>query len=217
MDWDNQMEVSCAQFTESLMSWWPARRRDFPWREAGLSPYSILVAEVLLRRTTATAAARVFPQVIRAYPDVLSLSRAETSDLAGMLLPLGLHHQRANALLRISSQIVSNHGSHVPNDLQGLLSLPQVGPYVAHAVLVFGFGQVTAVVDANVTRIARRFVGQSMGLKTIQALVDRMVPSDGHREFNWAMLDFGALVCRYAHPLCSQCPVGHLCHQGART
>jgi A/G-specific adenine glycosylase len=46
---------------------------------------------------------------------------------------------------------------------------------------------------------------------TIWNTVDRLLPRRMVREFNWAMLDLAALVCRPKHPKCEQCPVKRLC------
>jgi A/G-specific adenine glycosylase len=68
-----------------------------------------------------------------------------------------------------------------------------------------------------------RIVGRVFGIPTRDAsrrskifreayrlLLDEERP----REFNYAMLDLGALLCRARRPLCKVCPVRELCEYG---
>jgi A/G-specific adenine glycosylase len=49
---------------EQLLSWFEQHRRSFPWREPARSSYELVVAEILLQRTTAAKVARAFPGFI---------------------------------------------------------------------------------------------------------------------------------------------------------
>ena len=42
-------------------------------------------------------------------------------------------------------------------------------------------------------------------------LADAILPEKTHREFNFALLDLGALVCRYVKPNCNLCPLVNIC------
>jgi len=41
-----------------LLSWFARDGRSFPWREPGRTPYEVVVAEILLQRTTAKSKIR---------------------------------------------------------------------------------------------------------------------------------------------------------------
>jgi A/G-specific adenine glycosylase len=43
-----------------LLSWFARDGRSFPWREPGRTPYEVVVAEILLQRTTTAGVARVY-------------------------------------------------------------------------------------------------------------------------------------------------------------
>ena len=51
-----------------LHSWFVRNGRSFPWREPGRSPYEVVVAEILLQRTTAAGVARAYPGFVERYP-----------------------------------------------------------------------------------------------------------------------------------------------------
>ena len=43
-----------------LLSWFARDGCSFPWREPGRTPYEVVVAEILLQRTTTAGVARVY-------------------------------------------------------------------------------------------------------------------------------------------------------------
>ncbi len=51
-----------------LLSWFTPNGRSFPWREPGRTPYEVIVAEMLLQRTTAAGVARAYSGFVERYP-----------------------------------------------------------------------------------------------------------------------------------------------------
>src|SRR5205823_5820265 len=102
----------------------------------------------------------------------------------------------------------------VPNTREDLLTLPGVGDYVANAVLCFGFGRAAILMDSNSERIVGRVAGSRASGRRWQMRLDlyRLAGATGaDREFNSALLDLGALVCRASRPRCLVCPVNGHC------
>ena len=171
----------------------------------------MLIAEVLLKRTTAKAAARTYLPFIARFPDLASISEAAVEDVKQVLLPVGLYRQRAKGLKEMAAHLWKEHGGRVPDDLASLQRVPHLGPYSARAVLSFAHGRPVAVVDSNVQRVFGRLYGRRLGgapsVADVQALADLVLPTKNHRTFNWALLDLGAMVCRYDIPRCHVCPL----------
>jgi len=42
-------------------------------------------------------------------------------------------------------------------------------------------------------------------------IADMLAPEENNQNFNYALLDFGALVCRYGIPKCKACPIKKIC------
>lgn len=198
-----------------LLEWWKVSRRSYPWRKPFLSAYEILLAETLLKRTTATAVAKTFERFYGEYCNIRLLASAPSEELEDRLKCLGLQRQRARTLKEMAMYICEYEGGEIPRDLERLLGIPHVGPYTAHAVLCFAYGKPVGVVDSNVIRIIRRLCKQVLPPNArnliFQQITDRLVPKHQCREFNWALLDFGALVCRYSYMRCNECPLRSLC------
>ena len=147
----------------ALLEWAADHRRAFPWREKTVSAYEVLVAEVLLKRTTARAAARVFPTFICQFPDIECVRQALLEQLEAALQPVGLYRQRAKGLKELAEYLVVKHKGQVPRGLPDLVKVPHLGPYSARAILSFGHGIPAAIVDSNVQRVLGRLYRQRLG------------------------------------------------------
>ena len=202
-------------FQTAVLRWSKSNTRWFPWRSHSRSSYEILVAELLLKRTTATAAASIYETFLMKYPSIDVLSNASEGQLAQDLEGVGLYRQRARATYRLAQYLVDFGDGRVPATLSDLLKVPGIGEYSARAILSFGYGRPAAVVDNNVVRVLGRVFQDLMpehpspGL--LQELADTLLPERGHREFNFGLLDLGALVCRNVRPHCNSCPLRDIC------
>lgn len=202
---------------ERLLVWWTENQRDYPWRKTS-NPYHVLVAEVLLHRTRADQVVPLYTRLIERYPTVQDLSKARLEDVRALLASAGLVW-RVDLLLQCASEIESRFGGRVPESSEELQSLPGVGHYIASAVRCFAYGHSDAVVDTNTVRIASRLLGfattdASRRSPAVRKIIQDLLDPARARELNFAMLDFGALVCRSGRPQCSLCPLLHMCTYG---
>lgn len=201
------------QFQYKLLKWAEENYRHFPWRE-NRTPYRILISESLLKRTTATAALRLYDVFLCTYPTIDDLANADRKKLEKTLSSLGLQRQRSRLMLEMARYLVSC-GCEVPSDRESLLKIPHVGEYTVAAVLSFGYGIPAALVDSNVERILRRVfasdIPEKSSQKIIRDIANSLLPVEEHVQYNYGLLDLGALVCRYVNPKCPICPLKELC------
>ena len=207
----------CRQIQGEILKWASSNLRDFPWRHER-TPYRVMVAEFLLKRTTSTAAARVYDNFLGKYPTISDLAKADVSSLERLLKAIGYHRLRAKALKETATDIVGNCGGEVPNDLDRLMCIPHIGHYTAGAVLSLGYGIPAPMVDSNVERILKRLFRDTLPEKAVSkallAVARELVPKEGHDVFNLALIDLGAQVCTYRIPYCSRCPINCSCDTG---
>ena len=160
-----------------------------------------------------TQVARVIPhyeRFVAAFPTPAACARASAADVVRLWSGLG-YNRRALNLHRAAQSTVAAHGGRLPADEGALRALPGVGAYTARAVRSFGFGDDVAAVDTNGVRVLAR-CGHGAGLRQADAfaLGDRLVPPGRSWDFNQAMFDLGATVCR-ARPACDECPLQRAC------
>lgn len=211
-----------AEFQRQLLSWFEKEQRQFPWR-LRFEPYEILVAEKLLQQTAARPVViKAYEEVLRRYPTPKALAAAKLPDLEELVRPLGFVY-RARDLLAMAQALVERHNGVVPANLKELLALPGVGDYAARAVLSFAFGEDVPVVDTNVARFLYRLYGIEGRLpfnparkKSLIELAASLVPPGWSKDWNLAILDLCALICKPSIPLCASCPVQPYCNYGSK-
>jgi A/G-specific adenine glycosylase len=128
---------------------------------------------------------------------------------------LGLYKQRRVALKLISERIINEHNGAVPLNEAALISLPHIGRYISNAVLCFCQGQKRPIVDSNIARVIVRFHGIDMPKDTrekwIWDLANKMLPDKKWIQYNYGIIDIGALFCKTQKPICQKCCLEDLC------
>ncbi|MEM2677555.1 MAG: hypothetical protein QXU62_02835 [Thermofilaceae archaeon] len=206
------------RIVERLMDWHSKNARKFPWRETR-DPFKILIAEILLQRTRAEQVEPIYRKFVEKYPSPSALRGAPLDEVEALIRPLGLA-KRGKMLKELAEQLVVRYGGRVPSGEADLMRLKGVGYYAANAVRCLAFGEDVAVVDWNVARFARRVWGYGAKRaphtdRNLMAFMTSLVPKGRGREFNLALLDFTALVCKPRDPDCAVCPIRELCGEGA--
>ncbi len=164
--------------------------------------------------------ARLFPQVLASFPSPLAVVEQPDRWMEAVR-PAGLTW-RAELFVQCCKQLCERYSGEVPNSQQELQRLPGVGHYVASAVICFGFGRPTVLVDVNMLRLAQRIAGVSAVPNhrsgAARELVAKLGPegSPPMPDDNYALLDLAALICRPRVPLCGECPALEACVTGLR-
>lgn len=207
----------------ALLQWSRTTARRFFWRDESITPFAVLVCEILLAKTRAEVAEPVALELLCRYPDAASLVGASPRSLESLLYPLGLYRKRAKHLRACAAALVEQHDGSVPESVEALLELPFVGRYAANAVACVAFGQRRAVIDANVSRIYGRVFSlppppeRLSNAHDLWTLAERLLPRRRFKEFNWAVLDLGGTVCVAKNPACDRCPIAAQCDLRSRT
>src|SRR5689334_12423962 len=92
-----------------MIAFWEAHgRHELPWRRTN-EAWRILLAEVLLRKTTSGQAAAVYCQI--ADYSAEEIANLEFEQLAQILKPLGIHYVRAEQLQQIAQAVMDTDGN----------------------------------------------------------------------------------------------------------
>lgn len=203
------------KFQISILNWFASNGRCLPWRNIN-EPFKILVAEFLLQKTDVEKVIPVYKKFIYRWPSPQSLSKARISSVSKIIQPLGLRY-KTNRLKLTAKAIVKKFGGKIPEAENKLLELPGVGRYIASAVECFAFNKPRAVLDTNVIRILNRVFGIQSDKNRprddpcLWDFAQTLVPTNNAKQYNWGLLDYGALVCRSKEPLCGECVIYNNC------
>ena len=202
---------------DAVLAWYPDHARDLPWREAGTTPWQVLVSEVMLQQTPVARVIEPYRAWIGRWPTPTTLAAEDSSAAVAAWGRLG-YPRRAVRLHAAASQVTTRHGGELPAELDQLRRLPGVGEYTAAAVYSFGFHGRAVVLDTNIRRLLGRLdAGIASPTDHIvaaeRARAIQYLPEDPRTASRWsvAVMELGALVCTAASPRCSVCPVAGQC------
>jgi A/G-specific adenine glycosylase len=201
-------------FQENLLRWYRRNARDLPWRQTR-DPYKIWISEVMLQQTTVATVIPYYGRWVKAFPTMRHVARAPLGRVLKMWQGLG-YYQRARNIHRSAKAMVERFAGKIPEDPAVLRTLPGFGPYTAHAVLSIAYDQRLSIVDANVRRVGMRLLALRGEADTsqdepVRVFLEKVLPSRGVCDFNQALMELGALVCRPDSPLCAACPLTKSC------
>lgn len=202
-------------FRKRLLNWFEENGRSFPWRKRTASNYTKILSEVLLQRTRAETVARFLPKFIVRFPSWTALSKSTKNDLQKYLQPIGLWRRRSESLKKLADVMTHRRGIF-PRTREEIEELPNVGQYIANAILLFCHSEHQPLLDTNMARVLERVFGPR-GLADIrydpylQALAKAVVDTTDPIVMNWAILDCAALICRISKPRCNDCPLLSQC------
>ena len=203
------------EFQQRVIAWYRREGREFYWRTHVLNCWQWLVLEMLLKRTRAKTVEKAFPTLVAKYSEPKVVVRTSDLELENDLRYLGLYRQRRKAFKVVAERILKEHGGQVPLDPIALSSIPYVGLYISNAVLCFCNNQRRPIVDSNVARILTRDHGLDMPKdareRWIWELAEEMLPRECWREYNYGLLDIGAIICRKKDPICPSCCLKDIC------
>lgn len=209
-------------FGSRLLKWYAQNGRDLPWRKTA-DPYAIWVSEIILQQTRVNQGKQYYCNFLSKFPTVSHLALAEPDQLLKVWEGLG-YYNRAINMQKSAAIINQNYGAKFPATYDDWLELPGVGTYTAAAIVSAAFNLPVAAIDTNAFRVVSRLYAVSQDLpvsqrkKRVQSIADGLLDHANPGQFNQALMDFGAMVCRSVNPHCTQCIFGSECEafqQGA--
>jgi A/G-specific DNA glycosylase len=202
-------------FAEVIAEWYRLHGdKDLPWRNTS-DPWAVLVAALLLRKTTVRQVLGVCGEFLRRWPSPRELAGAAVEEVEEVLRPLGM--ERASLFKRLAEELLSKYDGEVPLSLDKLRGLPGVGDYAAREVLVAVAGAAEPLLDRNAARVLERVFGVRSRRQRphtdpeLWEFAKRLVPPESPREYNFGLLDFARRICTARSPRCGACPLASCC------
>jgi A/G-specific adenine glycosylase len=195
---------------QRLLRWYDAERRDLPWRRTR-DPYAIWVSEIMLQQTQVASVIPYYERWMTRFPDVETLAKADIQEVLSVWQGLG-YYRRCRHLHAGAAQVSANG---LPKTCAEWKEVPGIGRYTAAAISSIAFGEATALVDGNVERVYSRLTGDSsVGERLHNAAwkwaAEAVLP-DRPGDWNQALMELGACICKPANPICAGCPLRTEC------
>lgn len=192
-----------------------SNKRLLPWK-GEKDPYKIWLSEIILQQTRVEQGWDYYNRFVETFPNIEKLATAKDTRVFKLWEGLG-YYTRCKNLIATAKTISKDLDGRFPDKYDDILALKGIGPYTAAAIASFAFNLPYAVVDGNVFRVLSRFFGISEpidsapGKKIFTALAGQLLDKKQPGTYNQALMDFGAVVCKPALPLCSECALKTNC------
>jgi len=170
----------------------------------------------MLQQTRVSVVIPYYERFLQRFPTVHALAAADEDDVLAAWSGLGFY-RRARNLHAGARQIVQEFGGEVPRDPETLLSIKGIGRYTMGAVLSAAHDMPVPILDGNVIRVLSRLSrvdgppDRSATQKILWRLAEDVLPTERPGDFNQALMDLGATVCKPSGPTCDTCPLSDVC------
>lgn len=202
----NNNKERARKFNRIVLAWFKKHGRNLPWRRTQ-NPYRIFVSEVMLQQTQVGRVLPKYREFLKKFPNARVLAQSSLGDVLRVWSGLG-YNRRAKYLWECARAIDRRHNGKFPHDISALLQLPGIGRSTAAALSAFAFGKDEPMIDTNVRRILCRafFKKHILSDTALYKFARSIVPKGKGKEWNWALMDIGALYCK-ANGHRPECPL----------
>lgn len=203
------------QFHSRILDWYAENQRQLPWR-ATKDPYHIWVSEIMLQQTQVGTVIPYYQRFLNRFPTIASLAEADLEEVLKLWEGLG-YYSRARNLHQAAIFLNESNAITLPADLAEMKKLPGIGDYTAAAILSIAFQKPYPAVDGNIKRVyARLFqietpINTPASAKVFKKSATENFNSQHPGEYNQALMDLGAMICKPTQPHCHQCPINTFC------
>lgn len=192
------------------MAWFDGNARILPWRD-NPTPYRVWISEIMLQQTTVAAVIPYFEKWMAKFPTLEDVAKATEEEVMQVWQGLGYYSRALNILK--AAQIIQEKGW--PLSTFGLKLLPGIGPYTAGAIASLALQISTPCVDGNIERVYSRLTADAHPKPQLNtrawdwAKLNLSKTRAG--DWNQALMELGATICRPKNPLCETCPLAGSC------
>ncbi len=197
-----------------------ALRRLYPEADCALNhrdPFQLLIATILSAQSTDETVNKVTPVLFKRYKTSKALANAPHEMVEEIIHSTGFFRQKTKSIQGACRVIVDEYGGKVPDNMDGLLTLPGVARKTANVVLGSGFGKNEGVVvDTHVGRLATR-LGLTWSSKNSKDAVKierdliEIIPRKEWTFIGHALIWHGRGVCSARKPDCDNCTLAKYC------
>ncbi|MBX9703061.1 MAG: hypothetical protein K2X39_02800 [Silvanigrellaceae bacterium] len=208
-------QLALTSWPHQLIYWYHLHKRDFPWRN-DIDIYKVWICEIMSQQTILSVVLPKFNEFIKVLPTCDALAFCGEETLTKLWSGLG-YYARARNLRKGALYITEQLNNHFPTNYEGWLQVPGCGPYTASVISSICFQEPVACVDGNVVRVVSRILGLTeqvwtpAGQRAIQHFVTKHLVQENPGDFNQAIMELGATVCKKSNPQCSLCPITTSC------
>ncbi len=209
--------MTSQNISNKILKWYDNNKRNLPWRKKvskSQKEYFTLVSEFMLQQTQVKTVIPYFENFTSKIPDLISLSKVKDAKLMKYWEGLG-YYSRARNLKKAAKIIMNEFNGKLPNNEEGLKSLPGIGDYTSKAIMAIVFNNKIIPLDGNVERVLKRVFylkkEKEISKENLHKKKSFFGETNRASDYAQAIMEIGALICKPTKPYCDQCPISRNC------
>ena len=168
----------------------------------------------MLQQTQVKTVIPYFKKFTKKFKTLKSLSKSDEKKVLKLWEGLG-YYRRAKNLLATAKVLVNKYNSKLPKEIDKIKTFPGVGDYTANALLGLVHNFPVIAVDGNVKRIISRILNKKIIEINFNKFVElnkkKLFNTNRNSDFVEALMEFGALICKFKDPKCNICKLNKSC------
>ena len=174
--------------------------------------YTLLVAVALSAQATDVAVNKATADLFRKVSTPQDMIDLGEEALKQYIQTIGLYNTKARNVIKLSEQLIEDHGGQVPSTREALEKLAGVGRKTANVVLNTIFKQPVIAVDTHIFRLGNR-TGMAAGKTPLEVEQKCMhvIPEKWLLHAHHWLILHGRYICTAKKPKCDICPVYDFC------
>lgn len=177
------------------------------------NPTELLVAVILSAQTTDKKVNELTQNLFKKYRSCEDYLKVPVEELEKDICSVNYYKNKARFIKSACQKIVEEFGGKVPDNIEGLTSLPGVGRKSANIILYNAFGKNEGIaVDTHVARVSQRLgLTREDRPERIEQELMKAVPRELWGKFSNLLILLGRYVCTARKPKHHECPLYELC------
>jgi A/G-specific adenine glycosylase len=184
--------MNTSLFQQTVLTYYKKHKRNLPWRKT-ITPYHVLVSEVMLQQTQVARVLVKFPEFIKVFPTIESLARAPQARVQAVWQGMG-YNRRALYLSLSAERVVKQYKGKIPTDPAILKILPGIGEATAASISVFITNKPAVFIETNIRAVfIHHFFNDRANVTDAELiqLIQKTLPIKNPREWYYALMDYG--------------------------
>ncbi|EUC51181.1 hypothetical protein COCMIDRAFT_80033 [Bipolaris oryzae ATCC 44560] len=172
--------------------------------------FQTLIALMLSSQTKDTVTAPVIWGMQERMPGGFNLESVlalEPTELNGFINKVGFHNLKTKYIKQAAEILRDKWNSDIPDTIEGLVSLPGVGPKMAHLTMSAAWGRTEGIgVDVHVHRITNLWGWhKTQQPEQTRAALESWLPKEKWHDINNLLVGFGQTICLPVGRKCGDC------------
>ncbi|KAI5369229.1 putative endonuclease III-like protein [Septoria linicola] len=169
-----------------------------------------LVALMLSSQTKDTVTAVAMKQLQEGLPggfNLEALLQVAPTDLNSLINKVGFHNNKTKFIKQVAVILKEKFNGDIPDTIEGLVSLPGVGPKMAYLTMSAAWGRDEGIgVDVHVHRITNLWGWhKTANPEQTRAELESWLPKDKWHDINHLLVGFGQTICLPVGRRCDDC------------